>query len=123
MKRKLSLAVALSGGSEMLILDEPSSGVDARSRRELWNILEKYRKSRTMLISTHYMDEAETLADQVCIIAKGRLKYFGSMALLKKTYGDGYHLELTLDSSSSLQTVREFIKNSIPSAIQDSGLY
>ena len=70
MKRKLSLGIAVCGGSKHLILDEPSSGIDVTARRELWSILEKYRSSRSMLISTHYMDEAEALADRIVIIGK-----------------------------------------------------
>ena len=68
MKRKLMLGIALCGNSTKLILDEPSSGIDVRARRELWSILEKYRKNKTMLLSTHYMDEAEALADRIVII-------------------------------------------------------
>ena len=74
MKRKLSMGIALCGRSKHLILDEPSSGIDVRARRELWSILQKYRKERTMLISTHYMDEAEALADRIVIIGKKPVK-------------------------------------------------
>ena len=96
MKRKLSLGIALSGNSKFLILDEPSSGVDAKSRRELWKILEKYKMGRTMLVSTHYMDEAEALSDKICIMAKGKLKYTGSCTDLKINRGRGYHLTISL---------------------------
>ena len=98
MKRKLSLGIALSGNSKFLILDEPSSGVDAKSRRELWKILEKYKFGRTMLVSTHYMDEAEALSDKICIMAKGKLKYTGSCTDLKINKGRGYHLTISLPS-------------------------
>ena len=98
MKRKLSLGIALSGNSKFLILDEPSSGVDAKSRRELWKILEKYKFGRTMLVSTHYMDEAEALSDKICIMVKGKLKYTGSCTDLKINRGRGYHLTISLPS-------------------------
>ena len=101
MKRKLSLGIALSGNSKFLILDEPSSGVDAKSRRELWKILEKYKFGRTMLVSTHYMDEAEALSDKICIMAKGKLKYTGSCTDLKINRGRGYHLTISLPGSCS----------------------
>ena len=68
------MGIALCGRSKHLILDEPSSGIDVRARRELWSILQKYRKERTMLISTHYMDEAEALADRIVIIGKKPVK-------------------------------------------------
>ena len=101
MKRKLSLGIAVCGGSKHLILDEPSSGIDVTARRELWSILEKYRKSRTMLISTHYMDEAEALADRIVIISKGKLKCAGSSTFLKRALGDGYKLSLSLREGCS----------------------
>ena len=96
MKRKLSLGIALSGNSKFLILDEPSSGVHAKSRRELWKILKKYKMGGTMLVSTHYIDEAEALSDKNCIIAQGKLKYTGSCTDLKINRGRGYHLTISL---------------------------
>ena len=119
MKRKLSLGIAVCGGSRHLILDEPSSGIDVTARRELWSILEKYRKSTTMLISTHYMDEAEALADRIVIISKGQLKCAGSTTFLKKALGDGYKLTLSLRESCNTDEIDAFIKQKTPEARQD----
>ena len=116
MKRKLSLGIALCANSKHLILDEPSSGVDVRARRELWTILQKYRKNRTMLISTHYMDEAEALADRIVIIGKGQLKCEGTTSFLKTTLGQGYHLNLSLEQNFNLSKIEDFVKQSIPDA-------
>ena len=116
MQRKLSLGIALSGKSKHLILDEPSSGIDVRARRELWTILQKYRSDRTMLISTHYMDEAEALADRIVIIGKGQLKCEGTTSFLKTTLGQGYHLNLSLNSTADLSKVEQFVKQTIPDA-------
>ena len=119
MKRKLSLGIALCGGSKNLILDEPSSGIDVRARRELWTILEKYRENRTMLLSTHYMDEAEQLADRIVIISAGKLKCSGSTHFLKEKLGSGYHLTMSLSDNANLNHIEQFVQNITPSARLD----
>jgi ATP-binding cassette subfamily A (ABC1) protein 3 len=119
MKRKLSLGIALCGGSTNLILDEPSSGVDVRARRELWSILEKYRKNKTMLLSTHYMDEAEELADRIIILSKGQLKCSGSKHFLKEKLGSGYHLTMSLADNANILDIENFIQSVTPSAKLD----
>ena len=72
MQRKLSVAIAFVGGSKTVILDEPSAGVDPSGRRSIWDLLFKYKKDRTILISTHHMDEADVLGDRIVIISNGR---------------------------------------------------
>lgn len=92
MQRKLSVAVAFVGGSKTVILDEPTAGVDPFSRRAIWDLLIKYKKGRTILLSTHHMDEADVLGDRIAIISHGQLKCVGSSLFLKTTYGSGYKL-------------------------------
>ncbi|XP_068853196.1 phospholipid-transporting ATPase ABCA7 isoform X2 [Aphelocoma coerulescens] len=94
MQRKLSVAIAFVGGSRVVILDEPTAGVDPFSRRSIWELLLKYRKGRTIILSTHYMDEAELLGDRTAIISQGRLCCCGSPLFLKARLGTGYHLTL-----------------------------
>ncbi|KAJ1086296.1 hypothetical protein NDU88_006417 [Pleurodeles waltl] len=94
MQRKLSVAIAFVGGSRMVILDEPTAGVDPYSRRGIWDLVLKYRKGRTIILSTHYMDEADLLGDRVAIISQGRLQCCGSPLFLKTTLGTGYYLTL-----------------------------
>ncbi|GAB0200788.1 phospholipid-transporting ATPase ABCA7 [Grus japonensis] len=94
MQRKLSVAIAFVGGSQVVILDEPTAGVDPYSRRSIWELLLKYRKGRTIILSTHYMDEAELLGDRTAIISQGRLCCCGSPLFLKARLGTGYHLTL-----------------------------
>ncbi|XP_074664845.1 phospholipid-transporting ATPase ABCA7 [Strix aluco] len=94
MQRKLSVAIAFVGGSRVVVLDEPTAGVDPHSRRSIWELLLKYRKGRTIILSTHYMDEAELLGDRTAIIAGGRLRCCGSPLFLKARLGTGYHLTL-----------------------------
>uniref|UniRef100_A0A670K7Z7 ABC transporter domain-containing protein n=1 Tax=Podarcis muralis TaxID=64176 RepID=A0A670K7Z7_PODMU len=94
MQRKLSVAIAFVGGSKVVILDEPTAGVDPYSRRGIWDLLLKYRTGRTVILSTHYMDEADLLGDRVAIISQGRLCCCGSSLFLKTKLGTGYYLTL-----------------------------
>ncbi|KAM9174579.1 phospholipid-transporting ATPase ABCA7 [Mergus octosetaceus] len=94
MQRKLSVAIAFVGGSRVVVLDEPTAGIDPYSRRSIWELLLKYRKGRTIVLSTHYMDEAELLGDRIAIIAQGRLRCCGSPLFLKARLGTGYYLTL-----------------------------
>lgn len=95
------------------ILDEPSSGLDPESRRELWNILLEMRKDQTIFITTHYMEEAETLADKIAIISHGTLLCYGPSIQLKRKYDTGYMLKLlTTESflySKTLDTIRRYV--------------
>uniref|UniRef100_A0A8B9EG06 ATP binding cassette subfamily A member 12 n=1 Tax=Anser cygnoides TaxID=8845 RepID=A0A8B9EG06_ANSCY len=95
MKRKLSIAIALLGGSRVVILDEPTTGVDPCSRRSIWEIISKNKKGRTIILSTHHLDEAEVLSDRIAFLEHGGLRCCGSPFYLKETFGDGYHLTLT----------------------------
>jgi ABC-2 type transport system ATP-binding protein len=73
-KQRLSLACALAGNPDLLFLDEPTTGLDPQSRRQLWDVLAAYRDGGgTVLLTTHYMDEAQTLCDRVAIVDQGRL--------------------------------------------------
>ncbi|XP_031431127.1 retinal-specific phospholipid-transporting ATPase ABCA4 [Clupea harengus] len=94
MQRKLSVAMAFVGGSKVVILDEPTSGVDPYSRRSIWDLLVKYRSGRTVILSTHHMDEADLLSDRVAIISKGKLYCSGSPLFLKNCFGVGFYLTL-----------------------------
>nr|XP_055058409.1 retinal-specific phospholipid-transporting ATPase ABCA4 isoform X1 [Misgurnus anguillicaudatus]XP_055058410.1 retinal-specific phospholipid-transporting ATPase ABCA4 isoform X1 [Misgurnus anguillicaudatus]XP_055058411.1 retinal-specific phospholipid-transporting ATPase ABCA4 isoform X1 [Misgurnus anguillicaudatus]XP_055058412.1 retinal-specific phospholipid-transporting ATPase ABCA4 isoform X1 [Misgurnus anguillicaudatus] len=94
MQRKLSVAMAFVGGSKVVILDEPTSGVDPYSRRSIWDLLLKYRAGRTVILSTHHMDEADLLSDRVAIISKGKLHCSGSPLFLKNCFGVGFYLTL-----------------------------
>uniref|UniRef100_A0A2K6MXL0 ATP binding cassette subfamily A member 2 n=1 Tax=Rhinopithecus bieti TaxID=61621 RepID=A0A2K6MXL0_RHIBE len=101
MKRKLSVAIAFVGGSRAIILDEPTAGVDPYARRAIWDLILKYKPGRTILLSTHHMDEADLLGDRIAIISHGKLKCCGSPLFLKGTYGDGYRLTLVKQPAES----------------------
>ena len=72
---------------QFVILDEPSSGLDPEARRELWALLKSQKEGRTIILTTHYMDEADFLADRIAIMGSGRLQCYGSSMFLKRKYG------------------------------------
>ncbi|KAK3103896.1 hypothetical protein FSP39_022745 [Pinctada imbricata] len=120
-KRKLSVGIALIGGSEIVILDEPTSGMDPGARRQTWDILQKFRNDRCMVLSTHFMDEADVLGDRIAIMAEGVVKCCGTSLFLKKAFGAGYHLVMVKSTSGcNVDTVTQLIQSHIPSAIKES---
>lgn len=102
--RKLQLAMMLAGGSRVCCIDEASSGIDPLARRKIWDILLNERGNRTMLLTTHFLDESEVLADHVAILSRGRLKAEGSVASLKNSLGGGYRVILPRDDSLRAMT-------------------
>ncbi|XP_011496889.1 PREDICTED: ATP-binding cassette sub-family A member 1-like [Ceratosolen solmsi marchali] len=96
-KRRLCLAMAVIGDSSTLILDEPTSGMDPESKRDTWDIILKMRGQKTILISTHDMEEADILGDRIAIMHMGHLKSYGTSMFLKKLLGQG-NIEITLST-------------------------
>ncbi|EEQ33926.1 ATP-binding cassette sub-family A member 7 [Microsporum canis CBS 113480] len=91
-KRKLQLAMMFTGGSSVCCVDEVSSGLDPISRRKIWDILLAERGKRTILLTTHFLDEADVIADRIAILSKGVLKAEGSSVELKHKLGSGYRI-------------------------------
>ncbi|KAJ1200504.1 hypothetical protein NDU88_004328 [Pleurodeles waltl] len=95
MKRRLSIAISFMGNSRTVVLDEPTSGVDPCSRRSIWEILLKYKTGRTIIFTTHHLDEAEVLSDRIAILQHGQLRCCGSPCYLKERFGQGHSITLT----------------------------
>lgn len=93
-KRKLQLGMMFTGGSSVCCVDEVSSGLDPLSRRKIWDILLAERGSRTIILTTHFLDEADLLADHIAILSKGTLRAEGSSVELKEKLGGGYRIHL-----------------------------
>ncbi|KAF4688251.1 (ABC) transporter [Perkinsus olseni] len=100
MKRKLSVGLAFVGDSKLVILDEPSSGMDPSARRRMWDFLRSKREGRILCITTHYMDEADVLADRVGIMENGKLMAYGTTSFLKQQFGTGYTLSIAKKDST-----------------------
>lgn len=95
MQRKLSVGIALIGDSRIVFLDEPTSGMDPYSRRATWDLLKKRKEGRVIILTTHFMDEADALGDRIAIMAAGHLQCVGSSLFLKTRFGVGYSLVIT----------------------------
>jgi ABC-2 type transport system ATP-binding protein len=99
-KQRLAVACALVGDPELLFLDEPTTGLDPQSRRGLWDILRTFKaRGRTILLTTHYMDEAERLCDRVAVVDHGRVIALGTPAELIARLGGEHLIEFMLEGA------------------------
>ena len=126
-KRKLSLGIALMGNPSVLLLDEPSSGMDAASKRVMWRTLNAVTGGRALVITTHSMEEADALADRAGIMAKKMLA-LGTSDFLRKKYGDAYHVHLVHraaphTSDEEMQRVRRWVQDNIPHAVTEDRMF
>eukprot|EP01052_Picozoa_sp_SAG31_P021646 SAG31_NODE_1684_length_7534_cov_6.461870_3_plen_1457_part_00 len=116
-KRRLSVAMSMIGEPRVVYLDEPTTGLDPAARRSLWATLKAARNGRLIVLSTHFMDEADLLADQKAIIAHGRLRCVGSSMFLKSHFGLGYCLELSKQSRTApVDKIEALVAAHTPSA-------
>lgn len=117
MKRRLSLGISLIGNPKIWLLDEPSTGLSPETRREIWKIIEtRKRRSRhlkgvgkSIVITTHSMEEADTLCDRIAILAAGGLQCVGSSSHLKQRFGEGFKLTLHLQHEFDRMAVEQQI--------------
>ncbi|XP_071081913.1 phospholipid-transporting ATPase ABCA3-like [Haliotis cracherodii] len=119
-KRKLSVGIALIEGSKIVILDEPTSGMDPAARRQTWDILQRNRQGRTMLLTTHFMDEADLLGDRIAIMTEGVVKCCGTSYFLKKLYGAGYHLVMVKGPTCQVASVTAVVQQHVSTAVMES---
>ncbi|XP_062389786.1 uncharacterized protein abca12 isoform X5 [Sardina pilchardus] len=128
MKRKLSISIAFIGGSRLVVMDEPTTGVDPCSRRNIWDIILQYKTDRTIILSTHHLDEAEVLSDRIAFMERGGLKCCGSPYYLKDKLAKGYNLTITKkvqtpDSEEKFDSeeLKAFIQSYLPEARMKEG--
>ncbi|XP_061611305.1 ATP-binding cassette sub-family A member 5 isoform X4 [Phyllopteryx taeniolatus] len=115
-KRKLAVGIAILGDPKILLLDEPTAGMDPYSRHQVWSLLKSRRAGRVLLLSTHYMDEADILADRKAVISQGRLKCVGSSMYLKTKCGVGYHLRMSVSERCDCQKIYSLVQQHVPKA-------
>ncbi len=94
MKRKVLVAMVIAAGSEFIFLDEPTTGLDPISRQEIWNLMTDLSKDRFIFLTTHYLEEAQTVADRIGILDDGRLLALGSMDELRKKIRHQYSVKV-----------------------------
>ncbi|CAK1541868.1 unnamed protein product [Leptosia nina] len=112
-KRRLSIAIAFIGDPKIIILDEPTAGVDPVSRRKTWRILQRAKRGRVLLLTTHFMDEADILGDRKAVISKGRVRCAGTSLFLKNKFGIGYHLTLVLDGTCRENQITRLVRGHV----------
>jgi len=121
MKRRLSIAISITGNSQIVFLDEPTTGLDIATRRDLWVTINNLKKDRCMILTSHSMEEVEVLSNRIGIMSQGKLKCLGDQQRLKSKFGDGYGLKLNIDSNyidsigpnknNPLEFIQEFSKD------------
>ncbi|KAF0852638.1 mitochondrial ABC transporter A family member 7-like [Andalucia godoyi] len=125
MKRRLSVAIAFLGSPRFVLLDEPTTGMDVHSRREVWDAIQASKEGKAVLLTTHALEEAEALADRVCIVNSGNLECIGTVEELKNRYGNGYSMQIALtdhgsaansQSSSASEAVKQFVSTNFEDA-------
>lgn len=100
-KRRLCVAIAFMGNPKVVIMDEPSTGLDPVSRRKLWNIIKTSSKARSFLLTTHLMEEADALCNRIAIMVNGQIQCIGSGQHLKTKFGEGYTLDFKLENDEA----------------------
>ncbi len=128
MRRRLSVAISLLGDPLVVFLDEPTTGMDPISRRHVWDTIEAAKKDRVVVLTTHSMEEADILGDSIAIMARGKVRAFGSSIRLKNRFGSGYQLSLSVEGkedSDALERLDAFMKETfgVGSPIDTRGSY
>lgn len=116
MRRRLSIAISMIGAPNVLLLDEPSTGLDPSTRNNIWGLVSSFAtEDRAVIITTHMMVEADTLCSRIAIVAHGALKVIASQQHLKDTYGSGYLLQLNLTQSNTtaIENALQYVKTNI----------
>eukprot|EP00762_Andalucia_godoyi_P006284 ANDGO_05836.mRNA.1 ABC transporter A family member 8 len=117
MKRRLSVAISLMGNPKIVFLDEPTTGLDPHSRREVWDAIQAAKPGRAMILTTHSMEEADALADRITIMNHGRLVAVGHAEQLKTSYGEGYRLSVSVANYAVNDArVKQFVTQSFAGA-------
>ena len=122
MKRKLCVAIALIGDPDVVLLDEPSAGLDPVSRRNLWSVILRTMSQRAVILTTHSMDEAEALCRRIGIMVHGQLRALGTKQHLKIKFGSGFELSVKLqvrefNLKEQIDTLNKFIIELFPTSI------
>ncbi|KAI8900097.1 hypothetical protein BC833DRAFT_583272 [Globomyces pollinis-pini] len=116
MKRRLSVVISTIGDPKIIYLDEPTTGMDPVNRRHVWKFIEKFKKNRVIVLTTHSMEEADVLSDRLAIMVHGRIRAIGDPISLKSKFGSGYKISIICEPYQQ-QVTKDFIKSNMPTAI------
>lgn len=110
MRRRLSLGLALVGNPGVLFCDEPTTGLDPDARRGVWAIIERAKKGRSVILTTHSMEESDTLCTRVAVVAASRLQVVGTPLHLKTHFGSGFKLSVNLVDAANAGSLLVFLR-------------
>ncbi|KAM6119100.1 ATP-binding cassette sub-family A member 9-like [Phoenicopterus ruber ruber] len=116
-KRKLSLGIAILGNPQVLLLDEPTAGLDLCSRHHVWSLLKERQAGRVTLFTTQSMEEADVHADRKAFLSNGRLQCVGSSLYLKRKWGIGYHLRMRVNDLCDAELTSSLVRQYVPGAV------
>ena len=119
MQRRLCTAIALIGEPDVILLDEPSAGLDPVSRRNLWDVIRETMSNRAVILTTHSMEEAEALASRIAILVQGQLQCIGTPTHLKKTLGQDFEIVIRLKDVMKQSGEGDNITYQVPDKIND----
>ena len=117
-RRKLNIALAFLGSPKYVFLDEPTTGLDPYSRKNIWNFLSHKKKGCTIFVTTHYMDEADYLADRKMIIYDGKIICLGSSLFLKNKFDMNYIIDIQLENSNEDILLDNIMKSYCPQSVE-----
>lgn len=106
MKRRLTVAISCIGDPKIVFMDEPTTGMDPVSRRQVWSLIQDLKSKRYVVLTTHSMEEADVLGDRIAVIVDGEFKCIGTPLYLKNNYGDGYRITLVTDPTKVNRAIR-----------------
>ncbi|KAJ3185215.1 ATP-binding cassette sub- A member 1 [Gaertneriomyces sp. JEL0708] len=116
MKRRLSLIISTLGNPRIVFLDEPTTGMDPVNRRHVWHFIEKFKRGRVIVLTTHSMEEADVLGDSVIVMAHGRVRATGTSVGLKARYGGGYRVSI-ITPPAETDATKNHIATTYPRAV------
>ncbi|KAI8825016.1 uncharacterized protein EV422DRAFT_242205 [Fimicolochytrium jonesii] len=112
-KRRLSIAIALVGHPKVVFLDEPTTGLDPEVRRLIWDIIQQARIGKTIILTTHSMEEAEVLCQRIGIMSQGTLRCLGSPLRLKQLYANSFRLSFSSTSEDTMPAATQFVESQV----------
>ncbi|KAI9216874.1 hypothetical protein BC828DRAFT_392528 [Blastocladiella britannica] len=117
MRRRTAILLAGVGEPPLVVLDEPTASLDPINRRKIWAFISSLKSHAAVILTTHLLDEADALGDEVCIIDSGEVKATGTSLALKTKYGSGYEVLLLAQEGQTLESVTELVHAHAPAAV------
>jgi ABC-type multidrug transport system ATPase subunit len=116
MRRRISVALSTMGDPKVMLMDEPTTGMDPVSRRHVWSLIQYLKNDKVIIMSTHAMEEAEILSDKLIVLDHGELKCAGTPLQLKNMLGKGYRINMICEKQN-VKTVKELMKTAMPNGM------